>query len=243
MTSSSARPSGLSSSDALLLTVVFTGAAGIVVSWAGAAITAVLSGHPVPEINPGAAVLAISRHAGNPSAAWGQPVGPPWLYWTMTALVVAVLVAATAAGWWGVARSKDARGRDPRRIQGLATRAEVGRVAGARALIGRAGDLRPSLTRPQAGDLGHRLGRGRGVDCYASVEDCARMSNRARCEPHPPVEVCLRNPVLRHRSRPSLIRPVQSPRACHCPPTESDGRSLIGERTSCHAAMGVRSCP
>jgi type IV secretion system protein VirD4 len=171
MTSSSARPGGLSSSDALLLTVVFTGAAGIVVSWAGAAITAVLSGHPVPEINPVAAVLAATRDAGNPSAAWGQPVGAPWLYWTMTALVVAVLVAATAAGWWGVARSKDSRAQDPRRIQGLASRAEVGRVAGARALVGRAGDLRPSLTRPQAADLGHRLGRGRGVDCYASVED------------------------------------------------------------------------
>src|SRR5665647_297537 len=171
MTPSPARPSGLSSSDTLLLTVVFTGAAGIVVSWAGAAITAVLSGHPVPEINPGAAVLAIAGDRGNPSAAWGQPVGPPWLYWTSAASVVAVLGAAVAACWWVAMRSKDARGRDARRLQGLASRAEVGRVAGARALVGRAGDLRPSLTHAQVGDLGHRLGRGRGVDCYASVED------------------------------------------------------------------------
>jgi type IV secretion system protein VirD4 len=171
MTSSSARPGPLSTSDTLLFTVVFTAAAGIVVSWAGAALTAVLSGHPVPQINPAAAVLAITRDAGNPSAAWGQPVGPTWLYWTITAFVVAVLGAASAAGWRAAARSKDARAQDPRRIQGQASRAEVGRVAGARALIGRAGDLRPSLTHPQAGDLGHRLGRGRGVDCYASVED------------------------------------------------------------------------
>src|SRR5674476_324198 len=143
MTPSSARPSGLSTSDTLLLTVVFTGAAGIVVSWTGAAITAVLSGHPVPEINPGAAALAITRDAGNPSAAWGQPVGPPWLYWTSTASVVAVLVAAVATGLWVAMRNKTSRTQDARRLQGLASRAEVGRVAGARALIGRAGDLRP----------------------------------------------------------------------------------------------------
>ena len=171
MTPSSARPGALNSTDTLLLTTVFTGAGGCVTLWAGAAITAVLSGHPIPKINPEATVLAITRDAGDPAAAWGQPVGPTWLYWTSAALVVAVLGAAVATCWWVAMRSKDARGRDPRRIQGLASRAEVGRVAGARALVGRAGDLRPSLTRPQAGDLGHRLGRGRGVDCYASVED------------------------------------------------------------------------
>src|SRR5664279_1768443 len=109
MTPSSARPGPLSTSDTLLLAVVFTGAAGIVVSWAGAAITAVLSGHPVPEINPGAAVLAIAGDRGNPSVAWGQPVGPTWLYWTSTASVLAVLVATLAAGWWMWARNKTAR--------------------------------------------------------------------------------------------------------------------------------------
>src|ERR1035437_8830353 len=171
MTPSSAHPGHLSTSDTLLFTVVFTGAAGIVASWAGAAITAVLSGHPIPKINPEATVLAITRDAGDPSAAWGQPVGATWLYWTITACVVAMLGAASAAGCWVAMRNKAGRPQAPRRIQGIASRAEVGRVAGARALVGRAGDLRPSLTRPQAGDLGHRLGRGRGVDCYASVED------------------------------------------------------------------------
>ncbi len=63
------------------------------------------------------------------------------------------------------------RTQDPRRIQGLASRAEVGKVAGARALIARAAELRPSLAHPQVGELGHRLGTARGVDCYASVED------------------------------------------------------------------------
>jgi hypothetical protein len=42
---------------------------------------------------------------------------------------------------------------------------------GARVLLARASRLRPSLDRPRAGDVGFRLGRSRGVDCWASVED------------------------------------------------------------------------
>src|ERR1019366_8898355 len=49
--------------------------------------------------------------------------------------------------------------------------AEAAKVAGAIALISRAGDLRPSLAHPQVTELGHRLGSARGVDCYASIED------------------------------------------------------------------------
>ena len=139
---------GFSTTDLLLLTAVFTGVFGSVVAWSGAAITAVFSGHPVPGFDPGAEVFALSRYAGNPSAAWGRPVGPTWLYWTSTVSVLVVLVTAVAACWWVTARSKTARAQDPRRIHGLASRGEVARVAGAKALIGRAGDLRPSWTRP-----------------------------------------------------------------------------------------------
>jgi len=171
MSPSSGRPGGPSSTDTLLLAAVFVGVFGSLVLWAGAAITAVLSGNAVPAVNLGAGVLAFAQHGGNPSAAWGQPVGPAWLYWTSTVLVIMVLVAAGAAGWWVSARNKTARTHDPRRIHGLATRAEVAKVAGAKALIARAADLRPSLAHPQVTELGHRLGSARGVDCYASVED------------------------------------------------------------------------
>jgi type IV secretion system protein VirD4 len=171
MTASSAHSGALGYTDTLLLGAGFSGAAGSFVLWAGAAITALLSGHPVPRVNLAAGVRALTQDRENPSAAWGQPMGPTWLYWTCTASVLAVLVAALAAGWWVWARNKTARDQDPRRLQGLAPRAEVVKVAGAKALLGRAGDLRPSLTHARVGDLGHRLGRGRGVDCYASVED------------------------------------------------------------------------
>jgi len=93
------------------------------------------------------------------------------LYWTSTVSVLVVLVTAVAACRWATARSKAARAQDPRRIHGLASRGEVAKVAGAKALTARAADLRPSLVHPQVGELGHRLGSAHGVDCYASVED------------------------------------------------------------------------
>src|ERR1035437_2031866 len=113
MTASSARPSALGSTDTLMLTAVFAGAAGSFVVWAGAAITALLSGRPVPRVDLTAGVRALTQDRGNPSAAWGQPVGPTWLYWTCTASVLTVLVAALAACWWVWARNKTARDQDP----------------------------------------------------------------------------------------------------------------------------------
>jgi hypothetical protein len=185
MSPSPTRPGALSITDALMLTAVFAGVVGSLVLWAGAAITAVLSGHPVPEVNPVTDLLALAEHSGNPAAAWGQPVGPAWLYWASTASVIVALATAGAVGWRVSTRNKTARIHDPRRIQGLASRTEVAKVAGAKALIAQAGDLRPSLAHPQVTELGHRLGSARGVDCYASVEDCARMSNRARVRAPP----------------------------------------------------------
>jgi type IV secretion system protein VirD4 len=131
----------------------------------------VLSRHPVPEINLVTGILALAEHSGNPAAAWGHPLEPTWLYWTSTASAIVVLSAAAAACWWVWTRSKDTRAHDPRRILGLASRTEVANVAGAKTLVARAGDLRPSLANPQVTELGHRLGTARGVDCYASVED------------------------------------------------------------------------
>src|SRR5665647_1943998 len=171
MSPSPTRPGALSITDALMLTAVFVCAAGSLVLWGGAAITAVLSGHPVPQVNPVNGILALAEHSGNPAVAWGQQVGPTWLYWASTASVIAVLAAAGAIGWRVSTRNKTALIHDPRRIQGRASRTEVAKVAGAKALIAQAGELRPSLAHPQVTDLGHRLGSARGVDCYISVED------------------------------------------------------------------------
>ena len=99
MSPSPTHPGGLSSTDTLLLTTVFSCAFGSVVLWAGAVIAAVLSGHPAPKVNLAAGVLAFARYREDPSAAWGQPVGPAWLYWASTVSVLAVLATAVAACW------------------------------------------------------------------------------------------------------------------------------------------------
>jgi hypothetical protein len=126
MSPPSARSGGLNTTDSLLLSAVFACAALSVVFWAGAAITAALSGHPVPEVNLGSGVMALAEHRGNPSAAWGRTVGPVWLYWTSTASVITVLVGVGATCWWAITKNREARSQDPRRIDGLASKAEVG---------------------------------------------------------------------------------------------------------------------
>ena len=60
MSISSSRPNALTTMDTLLLTTVFTGATWSVVPWAGAAITEILSGHPVPEVDLVTEVLAVA---------------------------------------------------------------------------------------------------------------------------------------------------------------------------------------
>ena len=143
------------------------------VLWAAGALSSWLSGHRVPSRRPLAGMLALG-HWRDPSAAWGGPVGSSALYWAVTAVVV---VAVAAAGWGVVSvwrrSSRDRRvaaGR-PESREGMASRREVSRAAGSKALIGRSSLLRGSLPSARPNDVGYRLGASRGVDCWVSVED------------------------------------------------------------------------
>lgn len=158
-------------SDTLMLSVVLGPGGLVLTGWAGAAVTAVLSGHPVPRPDPAALVAAVTTHWGDPSAAWGQPIGPAWLYWTATGAVLAITAGAATTVWWAFSRRETdpADARHP--VRGVASRREAAKVAGHRALSRRAATLRPSLPHPVVADLGHPLGRCRGATCYASVED------------------------------------------------------------------------
>ncbi|MGC8512688.1 MAG: type IV secretory system conjugative DNA transfer family protein [Acidimicrobiales bacterium] len=151
---------------------VLVAVAGIAaVLWAGAAASAWVSGHRVPRAHLLAGFVAFA-HAGDPSAAWGVPVGPPLLYWVFSSLAVAV-AGLVAYGVWRVWRSPggQARSADPLRAEGIATRAEVRAAVGSKALLRRAATLRPSLLAPRPSDVGYRLGFSRGLECWASVED------------------------------------------------------------------------
>ena len=147
-------------------------AAGVLWSmlWASAALTARLSGQPAPPASLSSPIEAFA-HAGNPAIAWGQPVGPAPLYWAVTVAILTFGLSASVGVWLWTARQARRGEADPARLSGVASRRDVRRVAGRRWLLERADGLRPSLPRPEAADLGYRLGRSRGLDCYCSVED------------------------------------------------------------------------
>ena len=143
------------------------------VLWAGAWVSATLTGHQPPTGGITAATATLA-HPGDPSAAWGTPMPGPLLYWSLTAvLLLAVAGALTAVvSWWR--RDTRSRAADPRRLPGTATRAEVTSAAGAKSVLRRAAHTRPNLAKsaqPRPGEVGYLLGRSRGVQAWASVED------------------------------------------------------------------------
>jgi type IV secretory pathway TraG/TraD family ATPase VirD4 len=136
----------------------------------GGLLAAWLSGHGLPTRHVLGAVTAFAFFS-RPSLAWKVAVGPAWLYWTTSVIVVAGGV--TAAAFAGKYLQREGRGidEDPTRLAGLATRREVQLVAGVQQLRERGTILRPMVAKPAARDLGLFLGTSRGVACFASVED------------------------------------------------------------------------
>jgi type IV secretion system protein VirD4 len=137
--------------------------------WLAGAVSAKLAGHQIPKHRPFAGLAAFA-HFGDPSVSWHGPVGPAFLYWTVAAAVFVVPGILVALVWHSLRRTS---GREPKveQVEGIATRREVTSAAGVRALLGRGSTLRPSVTRPAAVEIGYRLGRSLGVDCWVSVED------------------------------------------------------------------------
>jgi type IV secretion system protein VirD4 len=155
--------------DGVLVALAGLVAAGGVCWLAGAA-SARLAGHGVPSGRP-AAGLAAFAHPGNPARAWGGPVGPVWLYWSVTAALIAVAALVATVGWrvWHTPAGKP--GRDAARQDGMGGRGDVRKAAGRQALLSRSAQLRPSLSRPTPADVGYRLGTAARVAVWASVED------------------------------------------------------------------------
>jgi type IV secretory pathway TraG/TraD family ATPase VirD4 len=136
--------------------------------WVAGALSALVCGHPVPRGRALAGLLAFD-HLGDPAAAWGAPVGPPAVYWTVSLVVIVAAAATTWAlyrliSWLGLVGPGA-------RSDGLAARAQIRRAAGVRALTHQGKLLRPATNAPRAADVGYLLGRASGVGCWASVED------------------------------------------------------------------------
>ncbi|MFC3807648.1 TraM recognition domain-containing protein [Terrabacter sp. MAHUQ-38] len=141
-----------------------------VVLWVGAVAASGLRGSAAPRFSWDCALATVIR-PGSPSEAWGTDVGSAFEYW---ALVVAVALTIGGAAW--LFRRRLSANRDEakwQRREGMASRTEVGRAAGASRVKARASSLRPSLERPLVEEVAHVVGRSRGVECVVTVEDSA----------------------------------------------------------------------
>jgi type IV secretory pathway TraG/TraD family ATPase VirD4 len=137
---------------------------------AGGLLSALLSGHGLATHHVARATTAF-KNARDPSLAWKVPVGPAWLYWIVTAILLGGAAAVTIVAARFLRADARTKSDDPTRVAGLADRHEVLLAAGAKHLLTRGLILRPSLEKFKANDLGLFLGRSRNVECYASVED------------------------------------------------------------------------
>ncbi|HBR88773.1 MAG TPA: type VI secretion protein, partial [Microbacterium sp.] len=133
-------------------------------------IAAFLTGAPQPRAGVATGFMVLVQ-PGDPGAALDAEGLSAVAYW-ITAVMLLVGLGVLAWWVWGQVRDHARRVEvDPRRLAGTATRSEVARAASGRALLGRASTLRPSLDKPQTGDVGYLLGRSRGASEGASGED------------------------------------------------------------------------
>ena len=137
---------------------------------AAGSVTAFLTGLPQPDAGPAAGLWVLFNPA-DPATALSAEGLNPVLYWLVSAVMLGGL-AAFAVWLWIVLRHHTRKTEtDPHRLAGIATSQEVKTAASAKALLHRAGTLRPSLESPTPEDVGYLLGASRGTKVWASVED------------------------------------------------------------------------
>lgn len=115
--------------------------------------------------------IGVLTHPGDPGAALGTEKLNAIAYWAVAAVMLAGLGVLGAWLWMLWRRHSRKTETDPHRLAGTATGHEVALAASSRALLRRAGTLRPTIESPSAADVGYRLGQSRGKDVWASVED------------------------------------------------------------------------
>ena len=155
--------------NALMIGLVGVFALALILRAAGS-VAAFVTGAAQPAAGPaaGALVLFAPNDPGRVLEAEGLN---PVVYWIVTVVLLAALTAAIAWVWTRMRRHTRKTETDPRRLAGVATRHEVAQAASETALMRRGGNLRPSLEHPKPADIGYRLGRSRGHQVWASVED------------------------------------------------------------------------
>ncbi|WP_244928539.1 TraM recognition domain-containing protein [Nocardioides sp. W7] len=137
---------------------------------AAGSIAALVTGTHQPTGSPTSGLRVLAQPS-SPGPALGARDLSSVAYWGVVLLLVLALATAVWVGWLVVARARHRAAHDPHRIRGTASRRDIAPVASEKALLRRATNLRPSLTRPRAADVGYLLGTSHGRGIWASVED------------------------------------------------------------------------
>lgn len=155
--------------NAVLIGLIGFFGVALVLRTAGS-VAAFLTGLAQPLAGPaaGVGVLFDPADPAKPLQARGLS---PIVYWIVAVVLLGGLATAGTWVWSRVRRHTQTVESDPRRLAGTATRHEVAQTASEKALLARAGSLRPSLTRPATSDVGYLMGTAKGRQVWASVED------------------------------------------------------------------------
>lgn len=117
--------------------------------------------------------LRVITSPSDPGSALGAHGLSPITYWLVVAALLMIAAALGWAAWQVLSHVRQRSRRDVRRVEGVATRRDITRVASESALLRRARTLRPSLPKPDAHDVGYLLGHARGHGIWSAVEDSA----------------------------------------------------------------------
>jgi type IV secretory pathway TraG/TraD family ATPase VirD4 len=224
--------------------ILGTAAAGLVLRAAGS-LAAFFTGRPQPT-GPLAAGLGVLLDPARPGAALGAEGLNPVAYWASAALLLAGLAAGGAWGWvrWRAHSGRTAQ--DPRRIAGTAGRDEIRRAASGKALARRGAALRPSVPDPAPRDVGYLIGRARGREVWASVEDSVLLIGPPRSGKglHIVINAILDAPgaVVTTSTRPDNLAATISARARRGPVAVFDPQQLAGGLPAGLRWSPVRGC-
>ncbi|GAA3920866.1 type IV secretory system conjugative DNA transfer family protein [Microbacterium invictum] len=122
---------------------------------------------------------------GDPTA-YAAPAGcdlPVWQIRVADLVLALLLITLAGLGWmlWQRYRQSDQWFlTDLRARPGFAPASEIRAHLSARAVLRRAGQLRPGLRHPAPTDVGWRVGRSRGMDVFVSIEDSVALEGPPR---------------------------------------------------------------
>lgn len=167
----------------LAIVIAIAAVLGFTAGFLAETVTALVCGErPAPAGLLSGLAVAIT---GNPdtytlTGSCTLPVGQIRVADTLAVLLIVTLTVLGSRAWRSYRQSDQAFLSDLRARPGFAEAGEIKKHLSTKAVLARAGQLRPDLVRPAPTDVGWRVGRSRGMDVYVSIEDSVALEGPPR---------------------------------------------------------------